>query len=86
MQRLEVSGAVRPLYGSLGVKELILNWIAGIFRTNNTYIPLTFVLRRADLSPWYLHVSGTLEVNFLAKIPLSLQKLKGYITRELTNI
>ena len=22
MQRLEVSGAVRPLYGSLGVKEL----------------------------------------------------------------
>jgi len=23
MQRLEVSGAVRPLYGSLGVKELI---------------------------------------------------------------
>jgi len=24
MQRLEVSGAVRPLYGSLGVKRLIL--------------------------------------------------------------
>jgi hypothetical protein len=24
MQRLEVSGAVRPLYGSLGVKGLIL--------------------------------------------------------------
>ena len=23
MQRLEVSGAVRPLYGSLGVKELM---------------------------------------------------------------
>jgi len=23
MQRLEVSGAVRPLYGSLGVKRLI---------------------------------------------------------------
>ena len=24
MQRLEVSGAVRPIYGSLGVKQLIL--------------------------------------------------------------
>jgi len=24
MQRLEISGAVRPLYGSLGVKGLIL--------------------------------------------------------------
>ena len=25
MQRLEVSGAVRPIYGSLGVKRLTLN-------------------------------------------------------------
>ena len=25
MQRLEVSGAVRPIYGSLGVKRLIRN-------------------------------------------------------------
>jgi len=25
MQRLEVSGAVRPIYGSLGVKRLIVN-------------------------------------------------------------
>jgi len=24
MQRLEISGAVRPIYGSLGVKRLIL--------------------------------------------------------------
>ena len=28
MQRLEVSGAVRPMYGSLGVKWLILNYDA----------------------------------------------------------
>jgi len=28
MQRLEVSGAVQPLYGSLGVKMLILNYDA----------------------------------------------------------
>jgi len=26
MQRLEVSGAVRPIYGSLGVKRLILHF------------------------------------------------------------
>ena len=26
MQRLEVSGAVRPIYGSLGVKWLIIFW------------------------------------------------------------
>ena len=25
MQRLEVSGAVRPIYGSLGVKRLIIS-------------------------------------------------------------
>jgi len=28
MQRLEVSGAVRPIYGSLGVKRLI--WYPGL--------------------------------------------------------
>ena len=26
MQRLEVSGAVRPIYGSLGVKRLSQGW------------------------------------------------------------
>ena len=25
MQRLEISGAVRPIYGSLGIKVLIIN-------------------------------------------------------------
>ena len=27
MQRLEVSGAVRPIYGSLGVERLIMEWV-----------------------------------------------------------
>jgi len=27
MQRLEVSGAVRPIYGSLGVKRLIITCV-----------------------------------------------------------
>ena len=34
MQRLEVSGAVRPIYGSLGVKELrkkFLQWKCYVF-------------------------------------------------------
>ena len=29
MQRLEVSGAVRPIYGSLGVKRLIADTTVG---------------------------------------------------------
>jgi len=41
MQRLEVSGAVRPIYGSLGVKRLIL--------TINCYTPLALV----DLRIWW---------------------------------
>jgi len=32
MQHLEVSGAVRPIYGSLGVKRLILLTYAGFYR------------------------------------------------------
>jgi len=35
MQRLEVSGAVRPIYGSLGVKRLI----------NICIVALTFILK-----------------------------------------
>ena len=32
MQRLEVSGAVRPLYGSLGVKGLTVHRITAVVR------------------------------------------------------
>ena len=38
MQRLEVSGAVRPIYGSLGVKRLIL-----IFLTLNWHISVALL-------------------------------------------
>jgi len=34
MQRLEVSGAVRPIYGSLGVKRLI--WTRLFYKNNST--------------------------------------------------
>jgi len=33
MQRLEVSGAVRPIYGSLGVKRLIISYSAKAARS-----------------------------------------------------
>ena len=32
MQRLEVSGAVRPIYGSLGVKRLKSLWITNVYK------------------------------------------------------
>jgi len=33
MQRLEVSGAVRPIYGSLGVNRLMtILWMGSLFR------------------------------------------------------
>jgi len=32
MQRLEVSGVVRPIYGSLGVKRLIHNFLQDLPR------------------------------------------------------
>ena len=34
MQRLEVSGAVRPIYGSLGVKRLITSTCHSLFLTS----------------------------------------------------
>ena len=39
MQRLEVSGAVRPIYGSLGVKRL------SISRTSSAYTSATNVVK-----------------------------------------
>ena len=41
MQRLEVSGAVRPIYGSLGVKRLMTlrQWETGSRRFIKTYCP-----------------------------------------------
>jgi len=36
MQRLEVSGAVRPIYGSLGVKRLNMYCVSGLEVYKNT--------------------------------------------------
>jgi hypothetical protein len=38
MQRLEVSGAVRPIYESLGVKRLIINtYVSLIYERKNNW-------------------------------------------------
>ena len=48
MQRLEVSGAVRPIYGSLGVKRLIGSKFknpTGELKIAHVSKPITFILR-----------------------------------------
>ena len=53
MQRLEVSGAVRPIYGSLGVKRLIEHFMAHVMKTNLMhYLSLVYFASQP------LHVSG----------------------------
>jgi len=39
MERLEVSGAVRPIYGSLGVKRLTIYSLGNIFIKQSRYRP-----------------------------------------------
>jgi len=56
MQRLEVSGAVRPIYGSLGVKRLIFIYYVAEF-------PETVRLNRLR---WFGHVQR-LEKNIIPK-------------------
>ena len=47
MQRLEVSGAVRPIYGSLGVKRLIFTYSVD----DCTEIIGRWIFKRAQLRP-----------------------------------
>ena len=56
MQRLEVSGAVRPLYGSLGVKGLNTVYYRCIIHTVH-YITVTNVMYHVDSSTRFLRVS-----------------------------
>ena len=41
MQRLEVSGAARPIYGSLGVKRLINNYVT-VYEQNKHRAPVSY--------------------------------------------
>ena len=61
MQRLEVSGAVRPLYGSLGVKGLTMFWIVLGHRRNASqdgFWQHRFSLTELVSSSKSLHPSG----------------------------
>ena len=50
MQRLEVGGAVRPIYGSLGFKRLIPNPV-----TVRDSEPVQFTTHHYSLSPYNIH-------------------------------
>ena len=59
MQRLEVSGAVRPIYGSLGVKQLMAHYqlVIDLFenillwRKKNVYVGI--ILNKFQISEYY---------------------------------
>ena len=78
MQRLEVSGAVRPIYESLGVKRLTkskqLCW--GIYRLEHNYI-----VRKYKISQ--LHVSALMDI---FRLDTRIQPKKLYKTWYITYI
>jgi hypothetical protein len=45
MQRLEVSGAVRPIYGSLGAKGLMNVILISSYETGEIFVMLLFCLK-----------------------------------------
>ena len=65
MQRLEVSGAVRPLYGSLGVKGLThrnIHMISCLRETSSGAMMLVRIL------PLQRHVFGNLLLNLFMSV------------------
>ena len=58
MQRLEVSGAVRPIYGSLGVGRLILYVSTTLFITQGNYVCYMFRLLKSHLQAYSLQVKS----------------------------
>jgi len=100
MQRLEVSGAVRPIYGSFGVKRLsmllvcIRSYLRSILRhdflTLDTYHPDTLCLcekggeERED--PWLLFKGkGVCEKNSLRNNGLTCSKLNNSLVLHMNN-
>ena len=77
MQRLEVSGAVRPVYGSLGVKRLIR--IIGVLLCHMQYLYLIGLWKRdthihnPEFFNFYnlIYISGSFDINItLYKVSL----------------
>ena len=64
MQRLEVSGAVRPLYGSLGVKGLIflgrlVSWFLGLGDLSLKSLYLCMVFKEVNLTSFHILCEDT---------------------------
>jgi len=58
MQRLEVSGAVRPIYGSLGVKRLITSNMTDYLDRRMYFHYMCYFVKRKAMSVFqlfYLH-------------------------------
>ena len=52
MQRLEVSSALRPLYGLLGFKGLIRGWVGPIADLDDLERRKKFILNAAKIHNW----------------------------------
>ena len=52
MQRLEVSGAVRPIYGSLGVKRLRVKIVHLVDRSELFKLVAWFMMEESGFIPW----------------------------------
>ena len=75
MQRLEFSGAVRPIHGSLGVKRLTIS----LFHASTCFEHHVFVVRRSKL---YYTASGIITLKEVSGLKLLKQlKLLKYIDR-----
>ena len=86
MQRLEVSGAVRPIYGSLGVKGLsrkkmqysYIKKIHGYYKRNRR---LQRYVVSKPLAQWTYNLRSSVENRvFVPSLPVSLIELKQRIT------
>jgi len=64
MQRLEVSGAVRPIYGSLGVKRLMTINV----QQDATIHNFILYLNCSTCFGWFLHPSSGAQINVIYSI------------------
>jgi len=84
MQRLEVSGAVRPIYGSLGVKRLsmcgAILLLPHLFMTYTRELLLTVKRQTCDISCIYFRtVASPLVTSSLEEVNNSDNHVVGFI-------
>ena len=77
MQRLDVSGAVRPIYGSLGVKRLIIEPTIQECNSSKICWPPNLRNKRVDFricagNYMYMHIFYTFAIGVACTFPLCL--------------